>query len=441
MFFRFCKSMTTETINQAMMPGMKTQLTVLTNAETQRTQSQAEKGIHDILRVSPRPRRLCVKLPLSVWLLCIFALMPLSLRAATNDLTSALQKGLFEEEANRNLDGAISNYQSLATQFDQDRQIAATAIFRLGECYRKLSRTNEAVVQYQRILRDFPDQQTLATLSRQNLTGMRAPESKEAVSGTSEKTTVPASVGLSDLKKEYVLLKAQLEQARSETNYWFVARLFGDANLASALNSLAGFESNLLTEKHDKSCTNIATWEGYVQTEKQYVEQARKSLFDYQELRLRSLESATKEDSLQAPADTTARSGVLEAEAAALKAQITHLLSLSGPNRRTVVQQNFPNPVLTKLMQQLNEAEQKLASLTNEYALEAVPVVNATALVNTINQQIDTQVDGVVKGLQAKMEADVETAEILRAQAKSAPSVGAEFPPTNNRDVIEVPEK
>jgi hypothetical protein len=94
------------------------------------------------------------------------------LLAATNDLTSRLQQGLFEEEANRNLDAAIANYQLLAAQFDKNRQIAATAIFRLGECYRKLGKTNEAVVQYQRILRDFSDQQTLVTLSQQNLTGL-----------------------------------------------------------------------------------------------------------------------------------------------------------------------------------------------------------------------------------------------------------------------------
>jgi ankyrin repeat protein len=89
-----------------------------------------------------------------------------------NDLTAALQRGLFEEEGNRDLEAAISAYQSLATQFDKSRQVAATAIFRLGECYRKLGRTNEAVAQYERIVREFTDQQTLATLSRQNLTGL-----------------------------------------------------------------------------------------------------------------------------------------------------------------------------------------------------------------------------------------------------------------------------
>jgi cytohesin len=94
--------------------------------------------------------------------------------AATNELTSILQKGLFEEEANRNLDAAIAAYQSLVTQFDKDRQVAATAIFRLGECYRKLGKTNEAVAQYDRIVREFSDQQTLATLSRQDLAGLSA---------------------------------------------------------------------------------------------------------------------------------------------------------------------------------------------------------------------------------------------------------------------------
>jgi hypothetical protein len=60
------------------------------------------------------------------WVLLAGAMM---MQAQTNDLSAALRQGLFEEEANRNLDAAISNYQALAAQFDQDRQVAATAIF------------------------------------------------------------------------------------------------------------------------------------------------------------------------------------------------------------------------------------------------------------------------------------------------------------------------
>jgi len=108
-------------------------------------------------------------------LLCVFALIPTPSPAATNDLTATLQRGLFEEEANHNLDAAAQAYQAVSTQFDQDRALAATAIFRLGEIYRKQNKTNEAVAQYERIVREFSDQQTLATLSRQNLTGLHPP--------------------------------------------------------------------------------------------------------------------------------------------------------------------------------------------------------------------------------------------------------------------------
>ncbi len=105
--------------------------------------------------------------------LLLVVLLPLAAHAA-DDLTSALQKGLFEEEANQNLPAAIKAYESLLAASDEQRKLAATALFRLGECYRKLGKTNDAVAQYQRLLRDFNDQTTLATLSRQNLAGLGA---------------------------------------------------------------------------------------------------------------------------------------------------------------------------------------------------------------------------------------------------------------------------
>src|SRR5439155_1522239 len=65
-------------------------------------------------------------------------------------------------------------YQAAITQFDKDRQLAASAIFRLGECYRKLGKTNDAVAQYERIVREFADQQPLEKLSQQNLAALAA---------------------------------------------------------------------------------------------------------------------------------------------------------------------------------------------------------------------------------------------------------------------------
>lgn len=96
----------------------------------------------------------------------VFA-MGTSVVAATNDISGLLQKGLFEEEANRNLDAAISAYQAVVAQMEKDHQFAATAVFRLAECYRKLGRTNEATAQYQRVLREFSDQTELVKLSQE----------------------------------------------------------------------------------------------------------------------------------------------------------------------------------------------------------------------------------------------------------------------------------
>ena len=130
-------------------------------------------------RVHPLKRHPCFSAkrdratPLAATLLCAaLCLLSSPGRAATNDLTTALQRGLFEEEANQNLGAAIQAYQTVANQFDKDRKLAATAIFRLGECYRKQGNTNDAATQYDRILRDFSDQPTLVTLSRQNLAAL-----------------------------------------------------------------------------------------------------------------------------------------------------------------------------------------------------------------------------------------------------------------------------
>ena len=99
------------------------------------------------------------------------ALVSFNVQAA-DELTTALQQGLFKEEADHDLAAAIKAYQFVVAGADAQRKLAATAVFRLGECYRKLGQTNEAVAQYQRIVAQFTDQTNLVTLSRQNLVGL-----------------------------------------------------------------------------------------------------------------------------------------------------------------------------------------------------------------------------------------------------------------------------
>lgn len=134
-----------------------------------------------------------------------FCLLPFL--AAGDDLKSSLQLGLFEEEANRNLPAAISAYQAVLTQFDKDRELAATAVFRLGECYRKLEKTNEAVGCYRRIVREFPDSGTLAKLSQQNLAALGA-----APSGTNQLQAKLAAI-VSEEEAEIQRLKTLLKDS------------------------------------------------------------------------------------------------------------------------------------------------------------------------------------------------------------------------------------
>jgi ankyrin repeat protein len=117
--------------------------------------------------------------------------------AATNDLTALLQKGLFEEEANHNLAAAIRNYQTAIDGFDQDRQLAATAVFRLGECLRKQGKTNEAGIQYARVLREFPDQTNLVKLCSDYLGGAKT----STLVATSDAQTAATSAEDEEVRK------------------------------------------------------------------------------------------------------------------------------------------------------------------------------------------------------------------------------------------------
>jgi len=95
-----------------------------------------------------------------------------------------LQRGQFEEEANHNFERAAEAYQSFVSHYDSQRKEMATAVFRLAECYRKLGKTNEAVACYQRLVTEFPDQTTLASLGRAQLGGGSTTRNPNSIAGT-----------------------------------------------------------------------------------------------------------------------------------------------------------------------------------------------------------------------------------------------------------------
>jgi tetratricopeptide (TPR) repeat protein len=88
---------------------------------------------------------------------------------AQDRLADQLKKGIVQEEASQNPDKAMQAYKAIVAQFDEDRKVAATALYRLAECYRKAGMRTEAQAAYQRVVREFGDQTAVADSSRRLL--------------------------------------------------------------------------------------------------------------------------------------------------------------------------------------------------------------------------------------------------------------------------------
>ncbi|HKX62670.1 MAG TPA: ankyrin repeat domain-containing protein, partial [Verrucomicrobiae bacterium] len=224
---------------------------------------------------------------------------------AAEKLDATLQKGLFEEEGNQNFEAAIQAYQSLVAAHDNDRKTAATAIYRLGECYRKLGRTNEAITQFQRILAAFSDQPTLAMLSRQNLVGLGA-----------------------------------------------------DSSAPSSLTSGGP-------------------------------------------ARRQSLEQTL---------------AAQRAEAAAANDLYQRLQKMSSAELRRSLPTVAPDTLLSRLLEQASQIEQKLASLTVQFSKEHPSVVAETNALATVQKQIDQRIGGILEGLKFQATTAQQREEALQAE-------------------------
>lgn len=134
---------------------------------------------------------------------------------AADPMSEALQKGLLAEEASQNPQAAIQAYQSVLKQYEEQRRIAATAAFRLGETYRKLGKTNEAFAQFERVLREFESESALANLSRKYL----AESGLTPSSGAAEATAAVDPEEIDLLKREIELVQQQIleQEKRFET--------------------------------------------------------------------------------------------------------------------------------------------------------------------------------------------------------------------------------
>ncbi len=107
--------------------------------------------------------------------LCLLlALLPLLCYADEPTLKDLLQQGLMAEEADGDLAKAAKAYEALVTTGDAQQKIVATGIYRLAEVRRKQDKKEEATKLYQRLLTEFPGQELLVKMARENLIAMGA---------------------------------------------------------------------------------------------------------------------------------------------------------------------------------------------------------------------------------------------------------------------------
>ena len=197
----------------------------------------------------------------SLALVALFAVVALTY--AADPLNEALQKGLLEEEANHNLDAAIQAYQTAVTQYDTQRQVAATALFRIAECYRKQAKTNEAAPFYQRVVRDFSDQTKLVELSRPHV--LKAPRSRETQKSADELAAIAEEYqNATSLRQQELAAAVRLyEQGKAEE----IAAQNEYANLEALTETVANTDTPeaLPVEIADESYVSVKkTFESWI---------------------------------------------------------------------------------------------------------------------------------------------------------------------------------
>lgn len=126
------------------------------------------------------------------------------------DLSEALRKGLFAEEATRDLKAATQHYQAIIDAYGTQRKYAGTALFRLAEIKRKEGDKDAAAKLYQQVVVEFADDQTLASLSRDNLKAL----------GVKTASTENEAAMVDDETKEIARLTALFETSPDLLSNW-----------------------------------------------------------------------------------------------------------------------------------------------------------------------------------------------------------------------------
>jgi len=121
--------------------------------------------------------------------LFVLALLPFVAATASESPSLLLEKGIYAEEVEQNLDSAIKIYTQISAEAAANRSVVAQAQYRLAVCYQKQGKKEEAI----RVLNELvqsPSDLATVTKAREALGTLGAPTSEEV---TIRKVTFPVA--------------------------------------------------------------------------------------------------------------------------------------------------------------------------------------------------------------------------------------------------------
>ncbi len=105
-----------------------------------------------------------------IFVFLAFALVILSSAYIQQSAEQLYQSGLYKEEVEGELEGAIEVYERIIKDFPENESTAAKALYHIGMCYEKLGK-QEALKAYQRLIDEYPGQKQEWLWQKKDLPG------------------------------------------------------------------------------------------------------------------------------------------------------------------------------------------------------------------------------------------------------------------------------
>jgi len=102
----------------------------------------------------------------------VFAFIWVSPVYAQQSAEQLYQSGLYKEEIKGELDGAIKIYESIISQYPENRSVAAKSLLHFGICKERLG-MKEAQTAYQKVINSYPEQTEAVKAARDKLSALQ----------------------------------------------------------------------------------------------------------------------------------------------------------------------------------------------------------------------------------------------------------------------------